>query len=51
LYNLRDDPAERHDLTTQLPDKAVELRKQLQSWRMSTDAALPRANAEFKLQP
>lgn len=44
LYQLRDDPAETHDLAVQLPDKASELRDRLHRWRASVEAAMPKPN-------
>jgi len=48
LYQLRDDPAERTDLAQERPEKAAELRTLLHTWRQSVDAALPRANPDFR---
>jgi arylsulfatase A-like enzyme len=41
LYNLKNDIGERHDLATQLPKKAAELRKMLHKWRKQTNAKMP----------
>ena len=48
LYNLRDDLSEQHDLASQMPDKAKELRERLHAWRESVGAALPKTNPDFK---
>jgi len=41
LYNLKNDIGERHDLTTELPEKAAELRGMLHRWRRKTRAKMP----------
>ena len=53
LYNLKDDLGEQTDLAAELPDKANELRNQLQDWRARRRCAdahaeprLPSAKAE-----
>jgi len=43
LYNLKNDIGERHDLATQMPKKAVELRRMLHKWRKQTNAKMPTA--------
>lgn len=48
LYNLHDDPGERHDLAKEMPDKANALRDQLHAWRESVGAALPTTNPDYK---
>jgi arylsulfatase A len=48
LYNLRDDPGEGHNLAAELPDKANALRDQLNAWRESVGAELPKENPDFK---
>ena len=48
LYNLREDPSEKHDLAKDMPDRAAELRGRLHAWRDSVGAALPKPNPEFK---
>jgi arylsulfatase A-like enzyme len=47
LFNLRDDPGERHDLAAAMPEKAAALRQQLHDWRKRLDAAMPTPNPEF----
>jgi arylsulfatase A len=47
LFNLRDDPGERDDLTAQMPQKAAKLTARLHAWRQSVDAAMPKANPDF----
>jgi arylsulfatase A-like enzyme len=41
LYNLRQDIGERKNLARALPDKAVELRRDLDTWRKSVGAQMP----------
>ncbi len=41
LYNLADDPGERHDLATTNPKKRDELLDQMLAWLKRTDAKLP----------
>jgi arylsulfatase A len=48
LYNLHDDPSEKHSLAKEMPDKAAALRDQLHAWRDSVGAALPQPNPDFK---
>jgi arylsulfatase A-like enzyme len=41
LYNLREDIGERNNLVRSLPDKAAELRRDLDAWRKSVGAQMP----------
>jgi len=41
LYNLREDIGERKNLARSLPDKAAELRHELDTWRKSVGAQMP----------
>lgn len=41
LYNLREDIGERRNLARSLPDKAGELRRELDTWRKSVGAQMP----------
>jgi arylsulfatase A len=41
LYNLREDIGERRNLARSLPDKAAELRRDLDTWRKSVGAQMP----------
>lgn len=45
LYNLRDDPSERHDLAASNPDKARELQAALATWRAAVKAPMPAKRA------
>jgi arylsulfatase A-like enzyme len=47
LYNLREDIGEQHDLATQLPDKASELRARLATWRREVGAQMPTPNPAY----
>ncbi len=42
LYNLRDDIGEKHDLSSQKPQKTAELKKMLEDWRKTVDAQMPK---------
>lgn len=48
LYNLKDDPSERNDLVSVMPEKAVELKHQLHQWLKDVDAQMPTANPDFR---
>ncbi len=45
LYNLRDDPGEKHDLAAKMPDKADQVHAKLLAWRKSVAAPMPVPNA------
>ena len=47
LYDLDRDPGERHDIAAEHPDEAARLREQLENWRVSVAARMPRANPAF----
>ncbi|NND98793.1 MAG: sulfatase, partial [Pirellulaceae bacterium] len=47
LYNLESDLGERNDLSSQLPEKAVELRQDLHDWRHSVAAQMPTPNPHY----
>ncbi|GIW96730.1 MAG: aryl-sulfate sulfohydrolase [Pirellulaceae bacterium] len=42
LFNLRDDPGERHDLSAAYPQKTAELLKELHAWQRAVRAPIPR---------
>ena len=46
LYNLREDISERKNLARALPEKAAELRRDLDAWRRSVGAQMPVAAPE-----
>ncbi len=48
LYNLRADLGEQHDLATERPEKAAELRKMLHEWRNEVGAVMPQPNPDWK---
>jgi arylsulfatase A-like enzyme len=48
LYNLRDDISEKTDLSSQLPQKAKEMRDMLKEWRNAVDAQMPTPNPDYK---
>ncbi|MDG3002284.1 sulfatase [Paludisphaera mucosa] len=41
LYNLRDDPGEKHDLAAAQPDRAAALHARLVAWRKRVNAPMP----------
>jgi arylsulfatase A-like enzyme len=41
LYDLRNDPSEREDLTARLPERAAKLRGMLHDWRAQVGASMP----------
>ena len=47
LFNVSDDPGERHDLAAALPERAAALRRQLHDWRQSVGAAMPTPNPDY----
>ena len=51
LYNLRDDLGEMHDLAARSPEKAAELKKQLQAWRELVKADMPTPNPDYDPKP
>ena len=47
LFNLRDDPTEKTDLASTMPDRAMQLRQQLKSWRAKVGAQMPTPNPKY----
>ena len=47
LYNLKQDVAEEHNLAADYPDRARELRRELDQWRKSVNAVMPRPNPAY----
>lgn len=41
LYNLNDDPGERHNLAASMPDRTRQLRRELDQWQATTGAPIP----------
>ena len=48
VYNLRDDPAEQHDLATKEPERAAQLRTRLHDWWKEVGAQMPEPNPDYK---
>src|SRR5581483_8530826 len=46
LYNLKDDPMEKVNLATKMPEKAAELRARLAAWRKAVNAQMPTPNPD-----
>jgi hypothetical protein len=44
LYNLREDPGEKSNLASKLPEKAEQLQARLHAWRKETAAKMPAPN-------
>jgi arylsulfatase A-like enzyme len=47
LYNLKDDPKETQNLSTELSGKVRVLKKDLQQWRTETQVQLPSPNPDY----
>lgn len=47
LYNLKNDPGERHDLAATMPGKVAELRARLHRWQREVGAEFPRPNPNY----
>jgi arylsulfatase A-like enzyme len=47
LYNLREDPAEQHDLADRMPDNVKALRDRLHDWRTEVHAQMPTPNPNY----
>jgi arylsulfatase A-like enzyme len=41
LFNLREDPSEKHDLASGSPDRARQMHEQLKTWRSEVGAVMP----------
>ena len=48
LFDLKADPAEKHDLAAQMPEKAAALRERLHAWREEVKALMPTANPDYR---
>lgn len=48
LFNLKNDPGERSELSAQFPERAEQLRMQLALWRREVGAAMPKVNPEVR---
>lgn len=47
LYQLGDDPGERHNLISKEPERAKQLQDILVQWRLSVKAAMPTSNPDY----
>ncbi len=47
LYNLKEDPAEKHDLAAKWPEAVASLRQKLAKWRMEMNAQMPMPNPDY----
>lgn len=47
LYDIEDDPGERHDLADALPETVHDLRQRLHAWRKSVGAQMPTPNPAY----
>jgi arylsulfatase A len=47
LYNLTEDIGEHNNLAKEMPEKAQDLKKKLEVWRFSVEAAMPEINPDF----
>jgi arylsulfatase A-like enzyme len=48
LYNLAEDPGERHNLANVEPEKFMEMREKLRQWQMNMAARMPQPNAAWQ---
>jgi uncharacterized sulfatase len=48
LFNLREDPGERHNLVAAMPEKARDMYKQLKAWRISIGAQEMERNPNYE---
>jgi arylsulfatase A-like enzyme len=48
LYNLANDPRERHDLAKAEPERVANMKDQLEQWQQSVGAQFPTKNPDFK---
>jgi arylsulfatase A len=48
LYNLKDDPKESQNLSTELPGKVLALKKDLHQWRTEAQVQMPLPNPDFQ---
>ncbi len=50
LYDLDNDPGERHNVATSHPDRVVSMHNQLSKWRVDMNARFPVPNPNFDVQ-
>lgn len=48
LYNLKEDLSETDDLSSEMPEKAADLRQMLHNWLKSVNAQMPRPNPDYQ---
>jgi arylsulfatase A-like enzyme len=48
LFNLQEDLSEERDLSSELPEKVIELDNELTDWLIDVGAKLPKRNPNFK---
>jgi len=48
LYNLKQDPGERHDLAAPEHGRASEMRQRLHAWRAALGAVMPEPNPDYR---
>lgn len=48
LFDLREDPKEEKDVSSQAPEVTRDLRRRLEGWRKEVGARMPRPNPDFK---
>ena len=48
LYDLEDDPGETRNLASSLPERTWELAADLEHWRSSVEAQMPRRNPDYR---
>lgn len=48
LYNLKTDIGEQKDFAGEIPEKAQEMRKRLDTWRKAVNAQMPAPNPRYK---
>ena len=47
LYNLKQDPGEKHDLAGSHPQTAAEMKRHLADWRQQVEAKIPQRNPSW----
>jgi arylsulfatase A-like enzyme len=47
LFNIAEDPGERHDLSLQLPEKTKQLNARLTNYLLAVNAQLPKSNSNY----
>jgi arylsulfatase A len=49
LFNLKEDLAEKNDLSDEMPEKVEELKKMLAKWRKDVNAQMPEINPDYQI--